>query len=288
LRRPSAFFALLLCCALPAWGQQMLLSSAELVSFVADERNGGESGASGALPAPAFSTSRPPELPAPPVMLPLLARESPRDSFDWVAASRQSFYFLAIKHGARMTEPKTRRELGGPFFRDWGRSIQGIRGWQDGDGVFKNYFAHPMDGAVTGFIQVQNDPRGIFLEYNEGRDYWNSRLRALAWSAYQTLQFEIGPFSEATIGNVGLNPGTNGLSDFVMTPLGGFSIMLAEDALDRWLARRELSMPSPARRRLFRTLLNPNRGFANMMRGRVPWHRDTRTMEFLGAEPDAR
>lgn len=45
------------------------------------------------------------------------------------------------------------------------------------------------------------------------------------------VQFEFGPFSEASIGNVGLRPNTTGWVDHVVTPAGALGIMIAEDAL---------------------------------------------------------
>ena len=39
------------------------------------------------------------------------------------------------------------------------------------------------------------------------------------------------PLSEASIGNVGPNPATNGWVDHVVTPVGAFGLIVAEDAL---------------------------------------------------------
>ena len=119
-----------------------------------------------------------------------------------------------------MLQPKTRAEMGGPFFKDWRDSIRGVRGWGDGDSVFTNYVAHPMEGAVSGYIQIHNDPRGRKLEISNTPQYWNSRLRAMGFAALYSTNFEIGVLSEATIGNVGKKPGTSGWVDFVVTPTG--------------------------------------------------------------------
>lgn len=288
MRGLTIFFAIALLWVTPAAGQDVLFRSSELAFsiVVAERENQPETPSeAGALHIPSFSTSLETSLPTPRLARPRIQiqREAPRPGFDWDAASRQSFYFLAIEHGFRLAgQSKTRAGLRGHFFKDYIRSIQGIRGWNDGDGIFTNYVLHSMQGAAAGYIQVQNDPRGMYQEFGDGREYWNSRLRALAWSTYYTLQFEVGLFSEATIGNVGKEPGTNGLTDFVVTPLGGFGMMVMEDALDRWVARLELNEPRGRKRRFYRILFNPNRSFANMLRGRVPWHRDTRTMEYLG------
>ena len=178
-----------------------------------------------------------------------------------------------------MLQPKTRAEMGGPFFKDWRDSIRGVRGWGDGDSVFTNYVAHPMEGAVSGYIQIHNDPRGRKLEISNTPQYWNSRLRAMGFAALYSTNFEIGVLSEATIGNVGKKPGTSGWVDFVVTPTGGFGMIVAEDWLDRYVVRRlESRTQSTGKRRFYRTLFNPQRGFANLMRGKLPWHRDTRPL----------
>lgn len=63
----------------------------------------------------------------------------------------------------------------------------------------------------------------------------------------------------------------------MVTPIGGFVFMLAEDALDKWLIRKwEVGTSSAAKRVFFRVALNPSRSFANLLRGKKPWHRDVR------------
>lgn len=206
---------------------------------------------------------------------PELEREP--DRFHWGPALLQSFLFLSTEHGLRLTQAKTRRELAGPFFRNYWDSLRGIRGWNDGDSVFTNYFAHPMQGAVAGFIQIHNDPGGITQQFGRSRQYWHSRLKAMGWAALYSTQFEIGPISEATIGHVGKRAGTGGLSDLVITPPGGLGMIALEDALDLHVIRKwELRSGSLAWRRFYRIVLNPQRTFANLLRFKKPWHRDTR------------
>jgi hypothetical protein len=110
----------------------------------------------------------------------------------------------------------------------------------------------------------------------DGRDYFISLLRSLAYSGVWHTQWKIGPISEASIGNVMLHtsPGFITLTD---TPTLGTVAMIGEDAADRYLimglenrtANRPLSM-------LARSFLNPGRSFANMMAFRVPRHRENR------------
>ena len=190
---------------------------------------------------------------------------------------QESFRFLLVEHGFRMTQAKTRQELVGPFFKDYGKSVKGLGGWGDGDGVFVNYVAHPMQGAGSGFVQVQNDPRGQSVEFGRSKAYWHSRLKAMAWGAIYSTQFELGPFSESSIGNVGLNKGTAGWVDLIMTPLGGLGFMVAEDALDRFVLRGIESRTESKRKLAFyRTLCNPTRTFSKLMQGRLPWSKDWR------------
>ena len=158
---------------------------------------------------------------------------SDEGNFQWGAALRQSLGFMALEHGFRVaTESDTRAGLKGPFVRDYFRSITALHGWGDGDPFLINYVGHPFQGAVSGFIQVQNDPRFRAEEFGASTRYWQSRLRALGWAAAYSTEFELGPISEASIGNVSLTPGHAGVVDLVVTPVGGFAVMLAEDALD--------------------------------------------------------
>jgi hypothetical protein len=91
------------------------------------------------------------------------------------------------------------------------------------------------------------------------------------------MQFEFGLLSEASIGNVGLRPGTTGWVDHVVTPAGALGFMVAEDAVDRYLiVRIESWTRSQFIRVLSRTLLNPSRAMSNASQGRTPWFRTGR------------
>ncbi len=197
--------------------------------------------------------------------------------FHWGPALIQSGVFLGIQHSFRLaTEPGTREELRGPFLRDYFRSIRDLGGWGDGDPFIVNYVGHPMMGAVTGFIQIQNDARGRVAAFGT-EEYWHSRLRAMAWSAAYSLQFELGPLSEASIGNVGKQSGTMGMVDMVTTPVAGVGLITLEDVLDRYVVRKvEARTENRVIRVLVRSVLNPDRSFANVLRFKYPWHRDNR------------
>src|SRR3954447_22563549 len=52
--------------------------------------------------------------------------------FQWKPALMQSGLMLASQHALRMVQPKTRRELGGPFFSDYFESVSTIHTWNVG------------------------------------------------------------------------------------------------------------------------------------------------------------
>jgi len=202
------------------------------------------------------------------------------ETFEWRPALNQSMRALLLEHGFRFAvQPFTRKRLGGPFFKDYAESVKALSGWGDQDPWIINYVAHPLQGAVLSYIQVQNDPAGRDVEFGATREYWHSRLKALAWNTAYSTQFELGPLSESSLGNVGQRKGTSGYVDLVMTPAGGFIWQIAEDWLDRrFIQRWEDRTTSVAKRTFYRIALNPGRAIANMLRGKGPWHRDGRAL----------
>ena len=198
------------------------------------------------------------------------------EGFDWSRAMREWAMFLAWQHSVRLFQEKTRAEFGGPFWSDYVQSLGAVGGWGDGDSGLTNYVLHPWMGAVSGYIQVQNDPTGRPLQFGMNRAYWHSRGLALAAAAIYSVQFEWGPVSEASIGNVGMHPGTMGLVDMFVTPLAGFGLIVGEDIIDRYILEKGEAHWGRTKVRLLRSLLNPNRSVANIFRIKPPWKRDTR------------
>ena len=196
---------------------------------------------------------------------------------EWKGVLAQSGLLLGIQHSLRMVQDKTRFHLDGPFWRDYVQSLRGLEGWDDGNPVTTNYLGHPYMGAVTGFIWIQNDPKGRAVEWDprSGR-YWASRARGMAWAAVYSTSFELAPWGEAGIGNVGHDRGTMGFVDLVVTPLGGFGLMVLEDYVDATLIQKIERGGSAMRARVFRVLLNPSRSLANVLRLKRPSHRDSR------------
>lgn len=211
---------------------------------------------------------------------PLLQGRSGSESngVKWEALLKQSSLFLGMQHAFRIaTESDTRAGLPGPFVRGWSNSVGNLHGWADGDPFFVNYIGHPLEGAVAGFVFVQNDPKYQRAEFGRNRDYWRSRLRAAGWAWAYSTQFEIGPISEASLGKVQSHFPQQGFVDHVITPAVGLTWMLAEDALDKYVVRKIEARTDNRTVRIFaRGFLNPSRSMANVLRGNVPWHRDTR------------
>lgn len=199
----------------------------------------------------------------------------PTASSPWKRALTASIRLLLIEHSTRIAfQEKTRRELGGPFFGDYIRSVRIPETWEDGDSWAVNYVGHPIHGAAAGFIWLDHEPGAHDPSLGFSKAYWSSRGRALAWAAGYSLQFEFGPLSEASIGNVGLRPGTTGWVDHVVTPAGALGFMVAEDAIDRYLILRiEGWTTNRAVRVISRVVLNPSRTMSNAAQGRAPWYR---------------
>jgi hypothetical protein len=99
----------------------------------------------------------------------------------------------------------------------------------------------------------------------------------MAFAAAASTQFELGPVSEATIGNVGKNRMGARCGGSCRDPARGLGVLVLEDFLDRYVVRGiERWTRNPVLRAVTRGILNPNRSFANLMRKRVLWHRDSR------------
>ncbi|MEQ1760198.1 MAG: hypothetical protein ABL986_17925 [Vicinamibacterales bacterium] len=190
-----------------------------------------------------------------------------------------SLKIVLMEHGIRIAfQDKTRRELKGPFWSDYVHSLKVPRQWEDTDNWWVNYIGHPIHGAAAGYVWLEHD-RGAPPDLSLSRAYWSSRAKAFAWAAGYSLQFEIGPLSEASIGNVGLKSETTGWVDHVVTPVGAFGLIVAEDALDRYLVRWiERRTQNRVFRAILRLAFNPGRTLSNSTTGRLPWYRQGRPL----------
>ena len=204
----------------------------------------------------------------------LSAQTSSTEQSPLGGAFAASLRLLALEHSGRIVfQEKTRRELPGNFIADYRRSVKVPQTWHDGDGWFVNYVGHPIHGAAAGRTWLVHHPDQD-VELGLSKKYWASRAWAAQWAGLYSLQFEFGPLSEASIGNVGLRPNTTGWVDHVVTPVGALGIIVAEDALDQHLVKLiERHTSNRFLRAGARILLNPSRSLANVADGRVPWFR---------------
>ena len=136
----------------------------------------------------------------------------------WKSALSESLVFTGIMHSFNVTtEAGTRDTLNGHWFQDYIHSVGELRGWSDSDAFMAPYVGHPLEGGIFGYILRQNDPRYRRVQLGDGREYWISMLRSLAYSAVWHTQWKIGPISEASIGNVMLHA-SPGFITLVDTP----------------------------------------------------------------------
>ena len=204
--------------------------------------------------------------------------DQPSQGFQWKPAVAQYFLEISIQHAWRFAhEEGTRDATGnGHWFQNWMASIGETRGWDDGDGWHASYVAHPLNGGIYGFIEQQNDPLYRNVEWGDGRIYWLSRLRALAFAAIASTQWTLGPMSEASLGAEALHS-SPGFIDLVNTPGLGIMEMMGEDMLDRYvIIPLENHTANPWLILAARSLGNPARSFANLMAFKNGWHRETR------------
>lgn len=208
-----------------------------------------------------------------PEKLPLYWEEGRGDT-DWLGITADSMMCLGVFHGFRMSEEKTRKLLDGPFFKDWGDSVKSIEWkWNDGGKIFTNYIAHPWQGSTYAFIFADNHRESNEYLLGWNREYWNSKHKQFLFSLASTIQFEIGPISEASVGNVGINrPGAMRMIDFVVTPvLGTYGWSVLEDGIDR------IAYSIEDEHRYWGRLIRMfclTRSFVNTCLGfRTPWYR---------------
>jgi hypothetical protein len=228
-----------------------------------------------------ITTAQAPPARAQEALPPAFAASDDQEGADVLGAFTASLRLLLIEHGTRIAfQAKTRRELGGNFWHDYRRSVRIPGQWDDTDAWWVNYIGHPIHGAAAGYIWLDHEPHAP-VDISLDSRYWSSRARALAWSATYSAQFEIGPLSEASIGNVGMRPETTGWVDHVITPVGAFGLIVAEDAMDRFLVQWfEARVGNRVARVMMRLILNPGRTLSNTSSGRPPWHRDGRPLNW--------
>ena len=228
----------------------------------------------------------------------------PGERIYWKGLLLQSLAFEGVQNTARVIiadEQLRHFLLNKPFWSDYWASLHqyNMRRWNDGDSFKVNYLGHPMEGAIAGYLEIQNDPHGRALRISRDPDYWHSRFRGFLWATVYSTQWEIGPLGEAGIFNQGgftysINcaltsgqpgipcdspkaPSTNntGWVDFIVTPTVGTLWLLGEDMVDRYITDALVERhPEAFKYKLLRSSANPTRSLANMLRGQYPWYRD--------------
>ena len=227
---------------------------------------------------------------------PVLTTQRPPEKFHFAAAFWQSFGFLVAGHAFRFAMDGGARYLlfHKPFWNDYWISADNFHmsRWGDGDDFLVNYIGHPMEGAVYGYIFLNNDPKGRSARFGKSSTYWYSRLKAMGWATAWEAYFEIGPiFSEAAFGNEGgyyywpgcgrhlcdkpHKPITNntGWVDFVVTPVVGMGWIVLEDAIEREVVDRLADGSPSLTYKILRGSLAPAHTFANLFAGKKPWFR---------------
>jgi hypothetical protein len=206
----------------------------------------------------------------------------------WSRVLGESFIFLAAQHGGNIAmDHDTRDQLThGDFWAKYEYCVEHYRWsrWKDDDPFGVDYIGHPMMGAVTNSIYEQNDPKQRALMYENSRRYWMGRLRATAYSAAYSAQWKIGPASEASIGNTGINyyirtrdgvyTNETGMQDFFFTPIGGLAWNVGEDAIDRFILSRVRRGTRNKWLLLASSLSTPGKSAANIARFRATYYRD--------------
>jgi len=174
----------------------------------------------------------------------------------------------------------------GKWFQRWFDSDTGYdwNHWTDGNPAMDQYVGHPMMGAITNYLWIQNDPKGATVQIGEP-GYWKSRLRATIFTTAYHFEWKFGPFGEAGVGHIGDHPthsvnghlrNDTGVVELVTTPVGGLLWTAAEDVLDKKIVRRFEHAPRGPFPLLLISFLTPSRATANILRWRSPWYRDDR------------
>jgi hypothetical protein len=190
----------------------------------------------------------------------------------FVYALQMTFYEHVLRV---LSQDFTRQQLKGKFWPEYFDSIHVPQKWGDKDHWQVNYIGHAISGGAFARIwMVQREPRTTTAP-----QYFKALGRALIFTSICSIQYEMGPMSEASIGNVGLNPDDLGWNDYIWTPVGGVLWTMAEDAIDKYaLAWIDKHVPFMMAKAAARMILNPSRMLANIGMNRTPWSRYDRTM----------
>jgi hypothetical protein len=176
----------------------------------------------------------------------------------------------------------------------WDRYINSAAGWSwnrwsDYNPFLDDYVGHPMMGAITNDLWIQNDPKSRTVEQSNTRAYWHGLLRAGTFSTAYSFWWKLGPTGEAAIGHNGdhLVPDASGQHysnetgwvELVTTPVGGVLWTMAEDTLDKHVVAPAEGGGRNPFALLGLSFLEPAHATANIFRFRPPWYRDDRVVK---------
>ncbi len=113
------------------------------------------------------------------------------EHFHWRRALTESFTFLVIEQAyvVHTDFNWVVSENGIPFNHYWRDYMQSLSswnnaGWSAGENPLYNYVGHPIQGAMTSYIEIQNDPKSVNLEY--------SKYKSILVEPDQSLNMEYG------------------------------------------------------------------------------------------------
>ncbi|HZZ38764.1 MAG TPA: acyloxyacyl hydrolase [Acidobacteriaceae bacterium] len=173
----------------------------------------------------------------------------------------------------------------------WDRYINSAAGWRwnvwaDQNPFLDDYVGHPMMGAITNDLWIQNDPKSMTVEQSNTWPYWRRMLRAGAFSTAYSFEWKLGPTGEAAIGHNGDHSepdnghytNETGWVELVTTPVGGGLWTMAEDVLDKHVVAPIEGNGRNPFALLGLSFLEPAHATANILRFRSPWYRDDRVV----------
>jgi hypothetical protein len=230
------------------------------------------------------------------------AEETPQtttERYHWKGLLWESFAFFGVENTQRLFADSYFRRLTAdkPFWHDYLASVKqwNWRRWNDGDDFLVAYIAHPLQGSVTEFIEIQNNPRTRDLRITDGNAYWRSLFQSSLWATAYSFDQKLGPLGETALGSEGgytyvvgcadpcrtYNPAVDKVTNntgwvkLVTTPVVGTLWTMMEDSLDRFISDRvqgdDYTRVFP---KILRGSLNPAHTLANALRWRKPWYRD--------------
>ncbi len=121
-------------------------------------------------------------------------------SYQWRGLIWQTVEFNVAENGFRVASDSTMRDLLAhkPFWHDFLSSNQqwNLGRWSDGDDFLVDDIGHPMQGAVSAYIEIQNSPTDSRIEWGDP-GYVRSRVKGFLWATMFSTNEKIGPTGEA-------------------------------------------------------------------------------------------